>query len=358
MKPYIIYLCRLSVGAILIVSGVLKITGGSEFLNVLRGFTFLPGMIVPLIGAFLPFLEVGLGLMLVAGIYTRKTCYSILTLLFVFTLVILVQVLQGNSVECGCFGELWRSKMDMRAVFRNIGLAAVVFLVSREKFQILALDNFAAKHIRRRKRLQLLRHNKAQFVPALLILAMIFLSMALMKKTMTPTPIGQMTKASPRHKHFVFVPFSLSQQDSTIRLYYPGKTVLERRMLSEIPLYILADTDKPDLIRVVAFMEEDVACPTCRDVRYLVELDVQGEIVAIHFIERFESYLGMVSAAQMERFGEQFLGTRIRDGIMTYQPIATAAQPSRHFVTGLERLRKAVLQSEGQLFQDLFRKAE
>ncbi len=53
----------------------------------------------------MPWIEIAAGLLLVFGIAVKENSTIIFSLLFVFTLAIVISLFRGLSIDCGCFGK-------------------------------------------------------------------------------------------------------------------------------------------------------------------------------------------------------------------------------------------------------------
>ncbi|HEU4546203.1 MAG TPA: MauE/DoxX family redox-associated membrane protein [Microlunatus sp.] len=104
LAPWISTLARLIVGGLLLVAGALKVIDPQSSVAAVQAYQLVPGWLDRPIGWGLPFLEAALGLLLVAGLFTR-TAAVISGLLFVVFLVAAVSAsARGLSIDCGCFG--------------------------------------------------------------------------------------------------------------------------------------------------------------------------------------------------------------------------------------------------------------
>jgi uncharacterized membrane protein YphA (DoxX/SURF4 family) len=115
----IAYACRLVVGAVLLVSGTLKLRDRRWPAAARELGT--PSFLVPL----LPPAEIVLGALLITGLGGRWAAFVALGLLIVFTAAIVVQLARGRQVPCACFGQFSTRPVDMVAVARNLALCGL-----------------------------------------------------------------------------------------------------------------------------------------------------------------------------------------------------------------------------------------
>lgn len=104
VQPWFSTLARLALGAVWIVAGTSKIADLAESVRAVRAYRLLPESLVPLVGAGLPFVEIALGLLLVAGAGTRVGAAVSILVMAVFIAGIASAWARGLRIECGCFG--------------------------------------------------------------------------------------------------------------------------------------------------------------------------------------------------------------------------------------------------------------
>jgi uncharacterized membrane protein YphA (DoxX/SURF4 family) len=95
---------RLGLAAVFLVSGVLKAVDPDTTYVAVRGYDVLPKAGVALVAAVLPWLEIAVGLLLVAGVATRVVATIAAALLLVFVAGVTQAWARGLSIDCGCFG--------------------------------------------------------------------------------------------------------------------------------------------------------------------------------------------------------------------------------------------------------------
>ncbi|HEY5981673.1 MAG TPA: MauE/DoxX family redox-associated membrane protein [Microlunatus sp.] len=102
--PWISTLARLIVGGVLLVAGALKVIDPQSAIAAVRAYELVPAWLERPIGWGLPFLEVGLGLLLVSGLFTRAAAVAAGLLIVVFLIAVVSAAARGLSIDCGCFG--------------------------------------------------------------------------------------------------------------------------------------------------------------------------------------------------------------------------------------------------------------
>ncbi|MCW2721806.1 MauE/DoxX family redox-associated membrane protein [Pseudonocardia sp.] len=97
-------LARLGLAAVWLVSGTLKAADPDQTYVAVRAYDVLPTGGVEVVAAVLPFLEIALGLLLLAGVGTRAAAVLSAALLLVFVVGVAQAWARGLSIDCGCFG--------------------------------------------------------------------------------------------------------------------------------------------------------------------------------------------------------------------------------------------------------------
>jgi uncharacterized membrane protein YphA (DoxX/SURF4 family) len=131
---------RVSLGAVLLVAGALKVGHPAELAAGIAGFRLLPSMVVGPLALALPFIELVLGAYLIAGLFTRAVA-SIAALQFLcYAGAIASAVLRHIPADCGCFGPNDTAVADWPHVAFDLMLAAAAVFVAYGAPGALAVD--------------------------------------------------------------------------------------------------------------------------------------------------------------------------------------------------------------------------
>lgn len=125
---------RLGLGGVLLTSGGLKAVDPVGSVQAVQAYELLPAGLAHVVGYGLPFLEIGLGLLLVLGYATRLAAAVAGALMIVFIAGVASAWARGLSIDCGCFGGGGQIAPDRTAylaeILRDLGfLAAAAWLV-------------------------------------------------------------------------------------------------------------------------------------------------------------------------------------------------------------------------------------
>lgn len=132
-QPWLTLLARLILGAVLLVAGALKVPNLPKSAMAVRAYEMLPIPIANFLGYTLPWIEIGLGLLLIVGVTVKISgALGALTML-AFIIAIAQAWARGLSIDCGCFGGGGTIDPEetkyLSEIIRDIGLLAMgVFL--------------------------------------------------------------------------------------------------------------------------------------------------------------------------------------------------------------------------------------
>ena len=127
---------RLGLAAVWLVSGAIKAADPLQTEVAVRAYQLLPGSAVSPVATTLPFLEIGLGLLLLLGVGVRPAAVASVALLVVFLGGVGSSWARGLSIDCGCFGGGGVADVGpldyLAEIARDVGFAAVaLWLVAR-----------------------------------------------------------------------------------------------------------------------------------------------------------------------------------------------------------------------------------
>jgi uncharacterized membrane protein YphA (DoxX/SURF4 family) len=133
LQPWLTLLSRLILGVVLLVAGGLKIGNLPKSAMAVRAYELLPVSVANFLGYTLPWIEIGLGLLLIVGVTVKISgALGALTML-AFIIAIAQAWARGLSIDCGCFGGGGAIDPEdtkyLSEIIRDIGLMALgIFL--------------------------------------------------------------------------------------------------------------------------------------------------------------------------------------------------------------------------------------
>ncbi len=120
-------LSRLVLGCVFLIAGAAKIADPGGLAASIRSYELsLPEWLISLSAHALPYLEVMLGLYLLAGLFTKAAAWATTGLTVLFFLALLQGMLRGLQIDCGCFGSSAGESGNLWvAAARDVGLLAL-----------------------------------------------------------------------------------------------------------------------------------------------------------------------------------------------------------------------------------------
>jgi uncharacterized membrane protein YphA (DoxX/SURF4 family) len=141
VQPWVSLLVRVAAGVIMAWAGIAKLLDVHASVRAVRAYRLLPEAVVPLVGNVLPYIEISLGILLIAGIMTRTMAIVYLALLVVYVSGTIWAWAHGLRIDCGCFGgdgtlaagatTNYAAHFVERAEFIALGVWLLVFPQSR-----------------------------------------------------------------------------------------------------------------------------------------------------------------------------------------------------------------------------------
>lgn len=105
LQPWISLLVRLGLAAIWIIAGAKKITDLDANVRSVRAYRLLPETLAQFVGSAQPFVEIGLGLLLLIGLGTRVASIVSALGMVLFIAGIASAAARGLKIDCGCFSS-------------------------------------------------------------------------------------------------------------------------------------------------------------------------------------------------------------------------------------------------------------
>jgi uncharacterized membrane protein YphA (DoxX/SURF4 family) len=140
---------RLVLGGVWIYAGAAKATDLAASVRAVRAYQLLPDPVATVVGAGLPWLELALGLLLVAGVAVRVDALVSTLLFVVFLTGIISAAARGLRIDCGCFGSGGQLNPDQGTAYtteiiRDSALLLLTLALTRWPRGRLAVDNWIA----------------------------------------------------------------------------------------------------------------------------------------------------------------------------------------------------------------------
>lgn len=147
---------RLVLGGVFLVAGALKIIDPQSAVAAVRAYELLPVSMATIVGWGQPFVEVALGVLLLAGIATRIVAAASGLLLVIFIAAVVSAAVRGLSIDCGCFGGGGPVPPGQTAygieILRDLGLLLLALWLVWQPSSRFAVDGLATGRPRKAAR--------------------------------------------------------------------------------------------------------------------------------------------------------------------------------------------------------------
>jgi putative oxidoreductase len=115
-------LFRIVLAIIFIYAGIKKISDPGGFSNSINNYKILPISFVNLFAITLPWIELITGILLLFGIKVKENSFIISVILLVFIIAILISLIRGLNIDCGCFGTVSGTKIGVYKIIEDLVL--------------------------------------------------------------------------------------------------------------------------------------------------------------------------------------------------------------------------------------------
>lgn len=113
---------RFFLGFVFIYAAIAKISEPDQFAIAIFNYQLFPDFSINFLAVFVPWLEIVCGFGLLFGVYIKENSMIYLSLMTMFTIAIIISILRGLDIECGCFGSEDSSKVGIVKIGENIVL--------------------------------------------------------------------------------------------------------------------------------------------------------------------------------------------------------------------------------------------
>ena len=138
VRSWLTLAARLILGGVLLSAGYLKARNPTQATASVRVYKLLPVGLANVFGYALPWIEIGLDLLLIVGIWVNQTSIISGALMILFIFAVGQAWARKLAINCGCFGNGGLSAdgkvhpaIYLTEILRDIGLTAVAMYLYR-----------------------------------------------------------------------------------------------------------------------------------------------------------------------------------------------------------------------------------
>ncbi len=132
---------RLAAAAVWIAAGAAKLPDIQGFQILVERYGILPASLAGPFAWGLPFVEIGIGLYLAAGLFVRGSALAGTLLFAAFLGAQGYAWARGLALDCGCFGTAVQTAVGPLTMLRDFSLGVPTFLMAAFPARKLSLDN-------------------------------------------------------------------------------------------------------------------------------------------------------------------------------------------------------------------------
>lgn len=130
---------RWALADVFVVAGLAKLRQPGRFSEAVRGYGFLPEVLVGPVATALPVTELALGAALAVGLGTPSAALLLAALVVGFSVAVSVNLLRGRSIDCGCSGLTGSQSITWGVVARNFALIMIAIFVASSAPDVLSI---------------------------------------------------------------------------------------------------------------------------------------------------------------------------------------------------------------------------
>ena len=139
--PWLGLALRVAASLVWLTAGVAKIPALPEFRDLVARYALLPEVLLTPVSYALPFVQIGLGLYLAAGLFVRGSAAVGTILQLSFLAAQALALIRGIPLECGCFGVAVKTSVGATTLLRDLALGLPTFVMLAAPARRLSLDS-------------------------------------------------------------------------------------------------------------------------------------------------------------------------------------------------------------------------
>jgi len=121
-NKYTLILSGFILGGVFVFAGIEKISDTTAFAGSIYNYKIFPDIFINLFAVVIPWIELVCGIFLVFKVYPRECSFIMSSLLVFFIILVIISIIRGLNIECGCFGTAGGSRVGWAKVLENTAL--------------------------------------------------------------------------------------------------------------------------------------------------------------------------------------------------------------------------------------------
>ena len=129
--PLVVRGSQIVMGVVFAWAALAKLGDLHGFADQVHNFRMVPIFAEHVVALSLPWIELVAALALILNIRARSGAVVVTSLLAVFTVAIIVALVRGLDIECGCFGTSDASRVGLVKITQNLGMLVLGWIGCR-----------------------------------------------------------------------------------------------------------------------------------------------------------------------------------------------------------------------------------
>jgi uncharacterized membrane protein YphA (DoxX/SURF4 family) len=146
-NAFVLTALRILLGVLFIYAAYDKILNPHHFAISIRAYKIIPPEYSNLFALMLAWSEMIAGVLIIVGLFTRQAASAIFIMLAMFIAAIVISLVRGLAIDCGCFKSDGGHSVDLNLLVRDIFLLMAAYLIIRFECGFLTLSRlFSRQH--------------------------------------------------------------------------------------------------------------------------------------------------------------------------------------------------------------------
>lgn len=121
-NTYVLWITKVFIGLIFVLSGIEKIADPAGFSDAIANYKLMPNFVINFFAISIPWIELISGILLIFNQYIKENTFIYISLMSIFTIMVLIAVLRGLDIDCGCFGTQNVQAVGITKIIENLAL--------------------------------------------------------------------------------------------------------------------------------------------------------------------------------------------------------------------------------------------
>ncbi len=129
--PLVVRGSQIVMGVVFAWAALAKLGDLQGFADQVHNFRMVPIFAENIVALLLPWIELVAALALILNIRARSGAVVVTGLLAAFTIAVIVALMRGLDIECGCFGTSDASRVGLLKITQNLGMLVLGWIGCR-----------------------------------------------------------------------------------------------------------------------------------------------------------------------------------------------------------------------------------